>query len=481
MSDKIKNLFDSNEAEGINLYDTLAINKESLIFKDSTSGEVITKESMVSILNDAEKSDKLPKAIHVDIEATHSGITKNFTEYMPENMERSAKTWTKPYNKPVLYGHNSDRENLGRVIAYEYKTSELNPEKETIKLTLEITDPASIRRHMDGTALTYSIGAKAKQVYCSICRTDIINSDSYCGHWKGRNYKVKREEGDKEVKETCIWQIGDVEYIEVSEVNVPADIWAQKLSVKVKEEDAMKDEFENQDTNATLEDNTNDKNIEDSVLDQIDGILDDNTDNENEVPTEDSANNTNEDVAEEDNSTNEVTVESLQDRVVLLDTSINELNERVNTLEDDIAKSEEANKVLQETNDTLTNELTEASENAKKQKEINLNLAKLIKKTYTESIIRAKIRLGDILEENQTNEYDNLIILSVKDLATELNLMLEKEKAIPKSLPTLTAADVGDEGALGVYQENVDSNINKTTEKKTKLYTASDAVNSLLE
>jgi hypothetical protein len=134
---------------------------------------------------------------------------------------------------------------------YEYKKSELNPDKYTIKLTLEITDKDSIRRHLDGTALTYSIGGQAKEVFCSICGIDILASDHWCGHWKGYKYEKLGADGKTKTKETCIWKIGMTDYLEVSEVNIPADEWAQKLSVKAKEDDALDSE---DDTDENVED-----------------------------------------------------------------------------------------------------------------------------------------------------------------------------------------------------------------------------------
>jgi hypothetical protein len=232
----------------INCIDTLVVDRSKLVIKDSMTNNVIEGEALTAILKDS-ADEGLPKAIIVEIEATHSGLTKNNTEYQSEYMKKSAKTWTSPYNKPVLYGHDSDGITLGRVKDHEFKKSELNPDKDTIKLTLEITDPGSIRRHLDGTALTYSIGASVKEAHCNICGSNVV--ENYCGHWKGNTYKVRAEGQDKEEKVFCKWMIGMMEYVEVSEVNVPADVWAQVLTVKAKEEDSKKDEKDSKDSDDT--------------------------------------------------------------------------------------------------------------------------------------------------------------------------------------------------------------------------------------
>lgn len=236
--------------------DTFTVNPATAVFKDSATGKVLDRNEVAKMIAD-NNGEQLPKAIIVEIEATHSGITKNWTEYIPEKMQKSAPSWTSPYEKPVLREHNRSGKTLGRVKAYEYKKSELKPDAYTIKLTLEITDPDAIKDHLSGAALTYSIGGIASEVFCSICGIDILNSDNWCGHWKGRIYTVKSGEGKnaKEEKVRCIWQIGLIDYIEVSVVNVPADEYAQVIKINAKEEDAKESENEEDDnTEGDVED-----------------------------------------------------------------------------------------------------------------------------------------------------------------------------------------------------------------------------------
>jgi hypothetical protein len=441
-----------NSAGEINLIENLVVDKKSLIFKDSVSGDILDKDSIIELIKDS-NNDSLPKAIHVEIEATHTGITKNYTEYMPDNMKRSAKTWTSPYNKPVLKAHDQREDALGRVIAYEFKDSVLNPEKKTIQLKLEITEPGSIRRHLDNTALTYSIGAHAKQVFCSICGIDLI-ADDYCGHWKGRTYNKKTgdDKNAKGVKETCIWQIGDMEYVEVSEVNVPADVWAQKLSVKVKEEDSLKDCVDEPDQ---------------SIFDDIDNLsqADSNT-SSNEPEDNDGTNlENNEDQTDDNNQVNE----------------LKELTDKLETIENEKKDISEKLDVITLEKDELTKEVKDLKEKTEKQNSTNIKLSKLLKKAYTDSIVNAKIRLGDITKEKSLEESEKLLILGAKELVEMFDEYVDKELNIPQSIPQITQADAG---ALGVYQDNVDSEPKQdkaSKNKKKKPRSMKDAINGLLE
>lgn len=157
-------------------------------------------------------SDKLPSKIITVVEAIHNGITKNYTMYPAEKLEMSAESWQHPYNKPVIKNHNTYEEPLGRVVKQEFKKSIIDPEKFTIQLHLEISDPDTIQKVMDGRYHTLSIGGATDSCVCSICGKDILK-EGYCGHWKGRTYEGK----------TAHWTVGQMEFEEISFVNVPAD------------------------------------------------------------------------------------------------------------------------------------------------------------------------------------------------------------------------------------------------------------------
>lgn len=153
------------------------------------------------------------------LEATHNITTKNLTTYQSEYMQSSAKTYTRPYKKPVLSGHNTwSGIPLGRVKKAEFTQSKVKSGLDTIRLYVEVTDEVAAAKIRDGTLSTVSIGGTAKSVLCSVCNKDILD-EGFCGHLKGRKYEGK----------ICTWLIGLVEYNEISFVHVPADPYAQVI------------------------------------------------------------------------------------------------------------------------------------------------------------------------------------------------------------------------------------------------------------
>lgn len=451
---------DNKNFQHLNGYieDTLVIDKQSLVFKDSTTGDVLDRQAVISKLTESDDSS-LPKSILVDIEATHSGVTKNYTEYLSEKMKESAPSWLAPYNRPVLKEHCSGGNTLGRVRSYEFRKSVLNPEKDCIALTLEITDKDSIRRHLDGTALTYSIGAQAQQVFCGVCGIDILNSDSFCGHWKGENYTLKK--GDTEEKVQCVWQIGTMEYLEVSEVNVPADVWAQKLNVRT----STNDSFEGTNTQGSLDDSTINPDTIDNLLINDSSTIDD--------PA--NPNTTTENI---DNIPSPVvdvppakTVEDYVAEISALTTQTSELTTKVTELTNSLA---EANAV----NEGLVSDLNKITDSSKQTFKMNVELAKLVKRVYADHIVNAKILIEQLTESQYETEMTTLIAMTTKELQDMLDSLKSEIKA-RKSLPKLTNENVGDDGALGVPQANADVNTSNNT-KKAKAFTAKDAVNEVL-
>lgn len=464
--------------------DTLVLDKDTLIMKDSVTGDILDKTSVISMLQDS-TGDSLPKAIVVEIEATHSGITKNFTEYMPKKMKASASTWTNPYEKPVLREHNPYAPALGRVKAHKFGKSILNPEKDTITLTLEITDKDSIRRHLDGTALTYSIGGQASELFCSICGIDIINSDTYCGHWKGRKYEKKVDGTDKVAKETCIWQIGQMEYLEVSEVNIPADVWAQKLSVKVKPETEEPDDDEDEEEDSAKT-NTSDSTESNTIAAIVDSIIEDaTTDPEDEETTGEAEEaTTEENVTTEETTSKDTTSESSDvtdkaEQLIAKLADIVALTDKVSALEASITEKDQEITSLKEQLATATSEVASVTEKAKNTFSLNVELAKSIKRVYAESIVNAKISLGELEECTSTEEINSLVVKSATELSDILVGLRDAEKT-RRTLPNVTLADVGnDGGALKVHQENADSDSNKSTQR-SEVFTAKDAVEEIL-
>jgi len=446
------------------IQDTFTINSNSVVLKDSI-GNVLDKDNYSNItdgMGGMDAGEDGPKCITVEIEATHTGITKNYTEYIAENMKRSAPTWTAPYNKPVLKDHNTCCDTLGRVREYEFMKSTLAPDKDTIKLTLEITDEDCIKRHLNGTALTYSIGAIAKEVYCSICGTDIINSEDFCGHMKGNKYTTKKE-GDKGkgVTETCIWQIGDMEYIEVSEVNVPADEWAQVINVTIKEPDMMNDPSMDPEMDSKDSLEIQETNITDS-LELVDELLDNTVTADEEIAITEI---TDEVIVVDD------TMKLLEDKVNTLDLELNETKTKLAYAEDGLAKALESNKVLE-------SEMSILNDKNKHINTVNIELAKTIKRIYADSILDGKIRVGQISDSERETELNNIMTKTAKELS-DILIKLKVDEKSNISLPKVTQANIGEDGALKFSQDKVDLN-EKEIISESKTLTSQDAVNQIL-
>lgn len=161
----------------------------------------------------------LPKSILVKIKATHFNdyINRNALNYTANAVNNGAKSWIEPFLKPQLVGHDKQSDPIGRVIGYKIARSDsINEPADYIELTVRITDSRSIERVLDGRYNTVSVGSRSSRVLCSECNQNIIE-DGLCEHKKGAfNAKGKR----------IHWIIDQIEYVECSFVNEPADDWA---------------------------------------------------------------------------------------------------------------------------------------------------------------------------------------------------------------------------------------------------------------
>jgi hypothetical protein len=196
-------------------------------FRESLTIVGVEPDNDVTNLAESTKktSTELPESIIVTVEAIHAGMTKNKTFYPANQLEASTHTWTTPYNKPVIKNHDHWEEPNGRVIEANFKQSVLKPDTHTIELKLKIMDEDTIKKVLSGQYLTLSIGGSTNSAKCSICGKNIV-TEGWCGHSKGRIYDGKE----------AYWIIGEMEFDEISWVNVPADVNAQVISVQVPKE-----------------------------------------------------------------------------------------------------------------------------------------------------------------------------------------------------------------------------------------------------
>lgn len=160
------------------------------------------------------------------IEAIHAGTTKNFNHYLADKLKGDFEkksgvySWTHPYNKPVIYNHDTSTDATGRVERAAY-TDYTSTGKPGIVIIPKITDSEAVKAIKDGRLLTVSIGATTDSITCSISGKNILK-DGFSGYQKGEYYDGV----------LCEWIIGDLWFDEVSWVNVPADENAQIIDIQ---------------------------------------------------------------------------------------------------------------------------------------------------------------------------------------------------------------------------------------------------------
>ena len=161
----------------------------------------------------------LPNSILIRIRATHFNdfINRNSLNYTADAVSEGAKSWVTPFNKPQLVGHDKLSDPIGRIVAYRIARSDSVEEPaDYVELLAKITDQDSIAKILDGRFNTVSVGSRSSRVLCSECGQNIIE-DGLCEHKKG-SYDSKGKR--------IHWIIDQIEYVECSFVNEPADDWA---------------------------------------------------------------------------------------------------------------------------------------------------------------------------------------------------------------------------------------------------------------
>jgi hypothetical protein len=238
------------------------LNQHKINIREYVSA-TLTPQGITQLQEAAKASGPNPTRIVTVVEAIHSGLTRNYTFYPAQNLEKSTDSWTTPYLKPVIKNHNTDEEPNGRVLSATFKQSNIAPDKQTIQLELEIIDPDAIQKVLDGRYQTLSIGGNTSSAVCSICGKDLVK-EGYCGHMKGRVYESKQ----------AYWIIGEMEFDEISWVNVPADRNAQVIQKDIspqQKESASTEGGQQMSTQQANQAAVDDHSLE--LLDQIDKLL----------------------------------------------------------------------------------------------------------------------------------------------------------------------------------------------------------------
>jgi DNA repair exonuclease SbcCD ATPase subunit len=162
-----------------------------------------------------------PNSLMVDIEGIHVGPTRNFTRYMESALKSSERSWTRPYEKPLIMHHNEkDGKIIGRVKAVHYTDINTRSGTGALVFTTNVPDKDGMEQVQDGRLTTVSIGIIGHDVRCSICGHNIAEAGP-CEHERGQIYGG----------EICYWDIYEMEGKELSYVIVPSDIYAKNIRI----------------------------------------------------------------------------------------------------------------------------------------------------------------------------------------------------------------------------------------------------------
>lgn len=218
-----------------------------------------TDPSIRDAAMDSLSKEKAPK-LKVTIDATYSGVLTNRRVYPGVKVRDGYRSFfdkknggSAEFDKPVLKHHNSYDDPIGRVISasfsqfkqgQDFEKDFLAPDNTggkgsgVVTIVANISDAESIQKIIDGRYLSVSAGHETNSMTCSICGKSIAK----CDHWPGKFYNEEGEETDAEDGFMCYYITGDMQYNEISFVNMPAQPPAKLINFKW--EDFQKDQFE---------------------------------------------------------------------------------------------------------------------------------------------------------------------------------------------------------------------------------------------
>lgn len=323
-------------------------------------------------------------SIMVDIEGIHVGPTRNFTWYTEQALKGSVKSWTTPYQRPLILHHNEkDGKIIGRVLSAHYTDVNTRSKTGALVFTCNVPEEDGKKGVKDGRLKTVSIGAIAHDVRCSICGHD-ISQYGECEHERGTEY-------DGQV---CYWMIYEMEAKELSYVIVPSDIYAHNIKVYSPKKNKDITESLNEGVKSMTTTNTVNENIKPTVIVE-DADKHQQEQEKQQVVKNDDAQSTSNDSSQ----TEEETVETLKSTVISLQSVIAGLQRKAE-------KAEAAKKAAEE---ELVNAHTQVKEFAIEQISIlreqlgrpSLEKATLIKRSQ-ESLIDSIYDLKEELGANKT-------------------------------------------------------------------------------
>ena len=321
-------------------------------------------------------------SIMVDIEGIHVGPTRNFTWYTEQALKGSVKSWTTPYQRPLILHHNEkDGKIIGRVLSAHYTDVNTRSKTGALVFTCNVPEEDGKKGVKDGRLKTVSIGAIAHDVRCSICGHD-ISQYGECEHERGAEY-------DGQV---CYWMIYEMEAKELSYVIVPSDIYAHNIKVYSPKKNKNITESLNEGVKSMTTTNTVNENIKPTVI--VEDADKHQQEGQQAVQNTDAQTNSN-----ATNQTEDETVETLKSTVISLQSVIAGLQRKAE-------KAEAAKKAAEE---ELVNAHTQVKEFAIEQISMlreqlgrpSLEKATLIKRSQ-ESLIDSIYDLKEELGVNKT-------------------------------------------------------------------------------
>lgn len=322
-----------------------------------------------------------------EVDAIHEMTTSNYTTYTAKELRKSSTSWLKPHPKPILTHHNSmNGEPIGRVIGAKF-TNKSIAGIPAHRLTLEISDEEAKQKVLDGRYMTVSVGGSAEHAKCSICSQDWVE-EGWCEHRPGEEY-----DGDQ-----AHLILEDLNFKEVSFVNVPADEYAQLLEENIDEgfdPDQMYSKNDSVDTVGVQEFNN------------------DNYKGGNSMKLEEKVTS-----LEEKLEVKEEKLEVLEEKLETFETKNTELEDKLSVKTEKIETLEEKKGLLEDE----INELTEENNDLKEKQH----------RALAEKVVDMKIELGRLKEdsrEKMVEEHADRTGDSLNDTLTDL----ERESEVKES------------------------------------------------
>lgn len=362
-----------------NLTDNVNSNINLSVQIQDSDNNILDEEQLVSQVKSG-----AAQALDVTFESTHSGRNKNHVVYSSDSMEKDSITWLSPFKKPLIKNHDMNEEPIGRTVDASFGQSEFVDDRDTINVTFRVTDSDAMIKFADSRYKTMSIGASANHITCNMCGKDILKDSKFkfCGHWRGEQYK----------NETASWTAKDLEYKEGSIVNNPADVLAQVKRIRV---------IKQKDGTSMSKDNEN-VTTEDSVLSDIDNLID--TAPIDPEKVEDN---------NEDNVVNDKNIEpkvpSVEDQLVEATSKISEFTESINNLTTENKSLSDELLEIKTSKELADKELSTLKAQAKRlaifNKQLLVDSLKAIDNSVTDESLECKTakEISDMIESFKAN------------------------------------------------------------------------------